>query len=282
LGGAVSLALALALVIWLPESIGYLALKPDGAAKAIKLAAWVRPDLNLSGVTRLSVRVEHNQSQFLLKRLFDGQRAVMTPLLWIVYVANSVTLFALVSWLPVLVESAGMTRGVAAIALSLFFLGGAAGGLAVGRLIDRSGMLALVASALIACPIVASLGMMGNSWWMLLAAATAAGFFTIGVQNSLHGIAGKIYPTSIRSNGMGWALGVGKIGSIIGPFIGGVLLAWALPVQQLFWAAAVPLAVVAAAAFFLMRLYDINVHDETADTGPALEKASNMGVTSAL
>jgi len=139
-----------------------------------------------------------------------------------------------------------------------------------------------VASALIACPIVASLGMMGNSWWMLLAAATAAGFFTIGVQNSLHGIAGKIYPTSIRSNGMGWALGVGKIGSIIGPFIGGVLLAWALPVQQLFWAAAVPLAVVAAAAFFLMRLYDINVHDETADTGPALEKASNMGVTSAL
>jgi MFS transporter, AAHS family, 4-hydroxybenzoate transporter len=278
LGGAVSLALALVLLVWLPESIGYLALRPDGAAKAIELAAWVRPDLDLRGVSRLSVRAEDDRSQFVLRRLFSGPRGIMTPLLWIVYVANSVTLFALVSWLPVLVESVGMTRGVAAIALSLFFLGGAAGGLAVGRLIDRSGMLALVMSAVIGCPIVASLGMMGGSSSLLLAAATAAGFFTIGVQNSLHGIAGKIYPTSIRSNGMGWALGIGKIGSIAGPFIGGVLLAWALPVQQLFWAAAVPLALVGVAAFFLMRLYDGAIHGETADTATDIGHVGKVSV----
>jgi MFS transporter, AAHS family, 4-hydroxybenzoate transporter len=270
LGGAVSLALTLALLVWLPESIGYLALRPDGAARAVRLAAIVRPDLDLSGVSRIAVRSDGDRSQFVLKRLFSGPRAVMTPLLWIVYVANSVTLFALVSWLPVLVESAGMTRTVAAVALSLFFLGGAAGGLAVGRLIDRSGMLALVIAAVVGCPIVASLGMMGGASALLLAAATAAGFFTIGVQNSLHGIAGKIYPTSIRSNGMGWALGIGKIGSIAGPFIGGVLLARALPVQQLFWAAAVPIAVVAVAGFFLMRLYNSKIH-EVADGGPAIE-----------
>jgi AAHS family 4-hydroxybenzoate transporter-like MFS transporter len=139
----------------LPESIGYLALRSDGAVRAVKLAAIVRPDLDLSGVSRIAVRSDGDRSQFVLKRLFSGPRAVMTPLLWIVYVANSVTLFALVSWLPVLVESAGMTRSVAAIALSLFFLGGAAGGLAVGRLIDRSGMLALVIAAVVGCPIVA-------------------------------------------------------------------------------------------------------------------------------
>ena len=137
LGGAASLALGLALVVWLPESIGYLALRSDGALRSVMLAASVRPDLDLRGVSRISVRSDGDRSQFVLKRLFAGPRTMMTPLLWTVYVANSVTLFALVSWLPVLVESAGMTRSVAAIALSLFFLGGAAGGLAVGRLIDR-------------------------------------------------------------------------------------------------------------------------------------------------
>lgn len=166
-----------------------------------------------------------------------------------------------------LIEAGGLARGVAALALSCFFLGGAAGGLVVGLLVDRSGMKALVSSALIACPVVASLGMLSSSETLLLAAATAAGFFTIGVQNSLHGVAGSIYPTPIRANGMGWALGVGKIGSIAGPFIGGLLLSMALPVSQLFWAAAVPIAVVTVAAFFLMKIYDRTVH---ADSAPSV------------
>jgi MFS transporter, AAHS family, 4-hydroxybenzoate transporter len=90
----------------------------------------------------------------------------------------------------VLIETAGLGRGVAALALSCFFLGGTAGGVAVGLLIDRSGMKALVASAPIACPVVASLGMLSSSETILLATATGACFFTIGVQSSLHGVAG--------------------------------------------------------------------------------------------
>ena len=264
-GGVVSIALALGLMIWLPESIRYLAVQPAGGAKAAKLAAWVRPDLSIAPDARVVVRTEESKPEFImLKRLFAGPRAIMTPLLWIVYIANSMTLFALISWLPMLVESAGMTRGVAATALSLFFLGGAIGGLIVSRLVDKSGMLAIVLLAAIGCPAVASLGVMGSSALLLLTAAAVAGFFAIGVQNSLHGVAGKVYPTAVRSNGMGWALGIAKIGSIIGPFVGGVLLSWSLPVHQLFLAAAVPLAVVAVAAFYLMRLYDLHVHDQIA------------------
>ena len=183
----------------------------------------------------------------------------MTPQLWLVYVANSITLFALVSWLPVIIEAAGLGRGDAAVALSCFFLGGAAGGLVVGLLIDRFGMKALVGSALIACPVVALLGMLSSSETLLLAAATAAGIFAIGVQNSLHGVAGSIYPTHIRTNGMGWALGIGKIGAMAGPFIGGLLLSMALPVAHLFWGTAIPIAVVTVSAFFLMKIYDRTV-----------------------
>ncbi|MET4085633.1 MFS transporter [Bradyrhizobium sp. S3.5.5] len=246
-GGAVSLLLAGILAAWLPESKSFVALKEDSRSAG-------------AGATN---RTEAAPS--FIGALFSGPRAIMTPLLWVVYVANSVTLFALVSWMPVLVEAAGLNRGVAALALSAFFLGGAAGGLVVGYLIDRSGMKALVVSAMIACPIVASLGMLGFSAAALLAGATAAGFFTIGLQNSLHGVAGKIYPTHIRANGMGWALGIGKVGSIAGPFIGGLLLSMDLPVAQLFWAAAAPLAVVTVTAFFLMKRYDRTAHETAAD-----------------
>lgn len=222
LGGAVSLLVTVALMFFLPESLSYLAAKKAG------------PDVPRGGHSIRSTRSTKAKPGSPLVELFTERRSIMTPLLWLVYVANSITLFALVSWLPVLVEAAGLARGVAALALSCFFLGGAAGGLVVGYLIDRSGMKALVGSALIACPVVGSLGALDTSGPLLPAAATAAGFFTIGVQNSLHGVAGSIYPTPIGANGMGWALGFGKIGSIAGPFIGGLLLSIALPVSQLF------------------------------------------------
>ncbi|MBC9880201.1 MFS transporter [Bradyrhizobium sp. INPA01-394B] len=245
-GGAASLMLTVALIAMLPESQSFL------AATAARTNA---ASLVVGGAETQSI------SPFV--QLFGDGRSIMTPLLWIVYVANSITLFALVSWLPVLIETAGLPRSAAALALSCFFLGGAAGGLVVGYIIDRSGLRALVGSALIACPVVASLGLLNSSEALLLAAATAAGFFTIGVQNSLHGVAGSIYPTSIRANGLGWALGIGKVGSIIGPFIGGILLSISLPVAQLFWAAAFPIGIVAIASFFLMRIYDRSIHVET-------------------
>jgi AAHS family 4-hydroxybenzoate transporter-like MFS transporter len=72
---------------------------------------------------------------------------------------------------------------------------------------------------------------------------------------------------------MGWALGIGKIGSIAGPFIGGLLLSMALPVSQLFWAAAVPIAVVTIASFFLMRIYNRAVHTNAHYPSPIASQA---------
>jgi AAHS family 4-hydroxybenzoate transporter-like MFS transporter len=81
------------------------------------------------------------------------------------------------------------------------------------------------------------------------------GFCVLGLQFGLNATAAMIYPTSIRSNGAGWALGVGRVGSIAGPLVGGALIAMKAPVQQLYVIAAVPLLVGAIACFVLMRLY---------------------------
>ncbi len=73
-----------------------------------------------------------------------------------------------------------------------------------------------------------------------LVAASLCGIGTIGAQNCNNGVAAKFYPTAIRATGVGWALAVGRIGSIFGALIGGALLATGMDNRTLFLVAAVP------------------------------------------
>lgn len=109
----------------------------------------------------------------------------------------------------------------------------------------------------IASLIVGSLGYLASgSETLVYASVFCSGFFVGGTQTCLHGIAGRIYPTAIRANGVGWALGVAKIGSISGPFIAGVLLQAKFSVPALFLAAAVPCAVSFLCALGLFYFFE--------------------------
>jgi AAHS family 4-hydroxybenzoate transporter-like MFS transporter len=123
---------------------------------------------------------------------------------------------------------------------------------------------------LIGCPLTAGLGLFPAGAGLLFFAIFFAGFFVVGTQNSLHGISGSIYPTSIRANGVGWALGVAKIGSISGPFAVGLLLSAGLQTRELFFTAAIPLIVGLISSYLLMRLYNVHVHG-TRDLQPLPE-----------
>ena len=87
---------------------------------------------------------------------------------------------------------------------------------------------------------------------MLLVAI--AGMCIIGGQVGINALAGTLYPTSIRATGTGWAFGVGRVGSILGPVAGGKLIAMGLSLGALFATAAAPILVSASAVFFLGRL----------------------------
>ena len=103
-------------------------------------------------------------------------------------------------------------------------------------------------------PMVALIGSAGGSNVLLMLATFGAGCAILGGQTNLNAISGRFYPTFIRSNGVGWANGVGRIGSILGPVIGGVLIGLDLPSSQLFLCAAVPPLCAAIACFALARL----------------------------
>ena len=249
IGGALSLATTVAF-LWLPESLSYLVAKPGREAEARRVAAFLRPGLHLDGHVALRADAAANAAPTRLADLFAGRLRIATPLMWLIYIASSMTVFSLSSWMPVAVESVGFPRAMAATATAILFAGSAVGGIVGGRCGDRFGLSAIIGLALLAMPAVASLGALNGNSWVLLPASFLAGCFAFGGQTCLHGFVGSLYPTPVRANGVGWAIGIAKIGSIAGPFIGGMLLP-RLSGSQLFLAAASPLVVVVVLALAL-------------------------------
>jgi AAHS family 4-hydroxybenzoate transporter-like MFS transporter len=92
-----------------------------------------------------------------------------------------------------------------------------------------------------------------------------AGFCLLGLQFGLNATSAILYPTAIRSNGSGWAFGIGRFGSICGPVIGGYLIAMHLPLQQIFLLLLIPLGVGTIASIVMARIYHAHLQSE----GPA-------------
>ncbi|HUN74651.1 MAG TPA: MFS transporter [Steroidobacteraceae bacterium] len=235
-GGAASLLAALALLIALPESLRFLTSsgrRPDLLAaavrrlvpeKAIPVAArFVLSDESLPPVSPRSIAV-----------LFTGDLARITPLLWIGYIASSMTTFFLTSWGPIVFESLGFTRKAAALVSSSNSIGGMIGGLILMRFTDRVGVITLALFPLIAVPLllVAGFGSMDHRAFVALMLLLSV--FLAGSHFGITSITGLFYPTAYRGLGTGWVSSMGKIGSAGGPFIGGIVLATSLPRQEIF------------------------------------------------
>jgi AAHS family 4-hydroxybenzoate transporter-like MFS transporter len=123
----------------------------------------------------------------------------------------------------------------------------------MARLMDRRGLVSVIAYFIVAVPVIASIGFVGRagSELMLMIIIFFGGFFTLGIQLGLNAISAMIYPTPVRSLGAGWALGIGRLGSILGPIVGGVLIAAKLPIETLYVIGAIPFAVGTIAALAL-------------------------------
>jgi AAHS family 4-hydroxybenzoate transporter-like MFS transporter len=258
IGGYLPIVVAIAMYFYLPESIRFLALKEGGSERTQKVARAMRPDLDVTSDTRVILDAElFTKVKFVLSDLFYGPLKYSTVFLWLIYIANSMAAFYLSSWLPTLFQTAGLSQSSSSIALGFMAVGGAVGGITIGRTIDKFGLPMFAAAPGIGCLIVASLGYLASgSDLLVFASVFCSGFFVGGTQTCLHGLAGKIYPTAIRANGVGWALGVAKIGSISGPFIAGVLLQWNFSVTALFLAASVPCGVSFLAALGLLHFFE--------------------------
>jgi len=250
-GGVAPILLAAILIFKLPESVRFLALQRDRRERVTAIVARLAPELAISPAARFILREERHEG-LPVKRLFTDGRAMMTSLLWLAFMASLIGHYFLTSWLPTVLAGSGVSMAHAVLAGSLFQVGGGFGILIVTRFLDRRGIIAIAGTFALATPLTVLIGFAGASDVLLMAIVFLAGACVIGGQVGLNAVSGIVYPTYIRSTGAGWAFGVGRIGSILGPVLGGFLIN-KLPTSLLFTCAAIPMLCCAGAAFFLGR-----------------------------
>jgi AAHS family 4-hydroxybenzoate transporter-like MFS transporter len=251
LGGVLPIALVPLLLAQLPESIRHLVLQGNQAARIARILSRINPALAFPDGTRFTISEEHGGG-VPLGHLFREGRAAPTVLLWIVFFMSLLNIFLINFWLPTLTHDAGVALTIANMATGLFQAGGVVSTLLGGRAVDTHGAYRVLTPAYFFAGLsIATLGFVVHSPPLLLIAATVAGFCLIGGQTGVNALASTFYPTFIRSTGVGWALGIGRIGSIAGPAVGGILIALKWPTTAIFIIGGVA-ALCAAIALFAM------------------------------
>ena len=185
--------------------------------------------------------------------LFHEGRGAATLLLWVVNFMNLLNLYFLSGWLTTVMTNMGYAQGTAVLIGTTLQVGGTIGTFGLAWLISRWGFVPmLTAMFAVAAVSIALIGRPGLSLTVVTVIVFVAGWCVIGGQPGVNTLAATYYPTYLRTTGIGWGLGVGRIGAILGPSIGGLLLTLEWTTQQLFLVAAVP-AVITTLAMFALR-----------------------------
>ena len=252
-GGATPLIFVPILAWRLPESVRFLALTGRADARVAELLTLVNVKADFAAGCRFVVN-EPALKGIPVQHLFRDGRTLATLLLWVVFFMNLLDIYFLSNWLPTVLNDLGASISQAAAIGSMLQVGGVVGTFALGSIIDRFSFRALALVYSVAVFAVGAIGQLGHSAIFVTVAIFTAGFCVVGGQIAANALAAGFYPTSIRATGVGWALGIGRVGSIVGPFVGGLLLSLQWSVGEVFVAVALAALCAALAAFALGRL----------------------------
>ncbi len=256
-------------LIWkfLPESLMYLTSKHQTDTTRT-IVSKIAPEQVLTTDTQFVLNEVSEEDNAPLKALFQQGRSFSTFMFWIAFFMCLLMVYALGSWLPKLMIQAGYSLGASMIFLFALNIGGMVGAIGGGALADRF-HIKKVLSIMFMCGALALILLGFNSPQMVLYSLIAvAGAATIGSQILLYTFVAQYYPTTVRSTGMGWASGIGRIGAIVGPVLTGALLTMNLPHQMNFLVIAIP-GVIAALAIFMVNL-QASVEASTQGQSPKL------------
>ena len=248
IGGVAPLVLATVLLRALPESPRFLASR-GRAGEAADVMARLFPRQAFAPGAVFATEVERDGTP--VAALFQDGRARTTVLLWTVFFMSLLDLYFLSNWLPTVLNDLGVSLSASSAIGAMLQVGGVAGTFALGTVVDRFSFRALALTYLGAAVAIGAIGLSTHSIPLATGAIFAAGFCIVGGQIAANALGAGFYPTAARATGVGWALGVGRVGSIVGPWVGGLLLAQQWTPRGLFLVAAVPALLAALAALAL-------------------------------
>jgi AAHS family 4-hydroxybenzoate transporter-like MFS transporter len=250
LGGVLPLALVPIMLVLLPESVRYLVLRNTSSERIAAILRKIAP-LAAPAPTRFTLD-ETAPSGSPVRQLFTPEYRFGTMLLWVVFFMSLLIVYLLTNWLPTLVHHSGMPLAIASEVAVMYQVGGTIGALVIGRLMDtRSPTAVLATSYACGAAFLIATGLASGAW--LAATVMGVGFCISGSQIGANAYVARYYPTSSRVTGISWALGIGRLGSVVGALVGGALLAANISFPALFAIVAAPAAIAAVSIFVCGR-----------------------------
>lgn len=229
--GSLPLLLLPVVYKWLPESINFHVIKGQNQkikSLLVRINPHFKPQSNDNYVMN---NTEQTGSRFTVIQLFENKRSISTIIFWLASFMILLMIYGLNTWLPKLMQNFGYPLGSSLMFLVVLNLGLIIGAVYGGWLADRFGDKKVLLGLFIMGGIVITLlGFKAHMAFMYLLVALA-GASTGGAQMLLNAYISQFYPAIIRSTGVGWSLGIGRIGAIVGPTLGGILLAVNIPLQ---------------------------------------------------
>jgi MFS transporter, AAHS family, 4-hydroxybenzoate transporter len=252
--GGIAPLIMVPILIWrLPESVRFVATTGHAPERIAGLLKLISPNAAFASGTQFVVH-EARLDGVPVRHLFREGRTLATLLLWVVFFMSLLDIYFLALWLPTVLHDLGASVSMAVLIGSMLQVGGVVGTFALGSVIDRFSFRALALVYLGAVFAVGAIGQLGQAAVPVSIAIFAAGFCVVGGQIAANALTAGYYPTSVRATGVGWALGIGRIGSIIGPLVAGLLIDAKWSTGALFMAAAAAAACAALASLLLSRL----------------------------
>jgi benzoate transport len=246
-GGAMTVLMTLIAWLFIPESLKYLLERrpADALPRINRILLKLKKDTlaTLPEITSPK-RAAGSSAAANVVRLLAAEHRIATLTLWAAFFLGFCTLYFLMSWIPKLMDDSGYDAAIGHQAFFLFNLGGVIGIYLMGWLSTRWSLsnlilILLVSSALVMAVFAAA----PNKLNLLLGLITLIGVLQQGGFTGLYGAAAKVYPTAMRSTGIGWAIGLGRSGAVAGPAIAGYLIAAGFDMSDNFYFFAVPMAV---------------------------------------
>ena len=224
LGGVMSAIMLLVVFRFLPESLEFLLAKQP--ENSLEKTNQVLAKINHPTLTEMpSSKIEEKTQAVGVRYVLSKNMRATSLLFWSAFFLALFTMFFLLSWIPKILVDAGYTTSAGISGSVLFNVGGVLGGLFLGyasvwfSLVTRERFFLFMSVILMICFVAFSF-----NYNLLLVCAFILGFFVFGSITGLYAIAPRIYPATVRATGIGWGIGIGRIGAILGPFIAGLLI----------------------------------------------------------
>ncbi|MBP0623163.1 MFS transporter [Cupriavidus consociatus] len=243
---------------YLPESLQFLIRQRDDA-RLRQIVRKMRPDIRLESLDEFGLPSQDKTEASSVRGLFQEDRAFSTVMIWAACITCLFMIYALSSWLVKLMTMAGYNLGSSLNFFLAYNAGALVGTVGGGWLADRLN-IKWVTCAFFAVAAI-SLTLLGYGMQPLLLVAAVVGAATLGTQGLLYAFGGQFYPTSIRSTGLGFASGIGRIGAIAAPILIGFLVSMKLPLVQNFLSIAFVAVIGAIAVACISYRTSVGTHD---------------------